>query len=89
MRYLKGTLDYGLRYVTYHEFELYGYSYSNWVGSIPNQNSTSTCFLSLGSSMISWSRRKQLCVALSTAEAEDVAACAASHGGGQLMKSTS
>ena len=26
MRYLKGTLDYGLGYVTDHEFGLYGYS---------------------------------------------------------------
>jgi hypothetical protein len=26
IRYLKGTLDYGLRYVTDHEFMLYGYS---------------------------------------------------------------
>jgi hypothetical protein len=26
IRYLKGTLDYGLRYVTNHEFRLYGYS---------------------------------------------------------------
>jgi hypothetical protein len=25
IRYLKGTLDYGLRYVTDHEFGLYGY----------------------------------------------------------------
>jgi hypothetical protein len=29
IRYLKGTLDYGLRYVTDHEFGLYGYSNSN------------------------------------------------------------
>jgi hypothetical protein len=26
MRYLKGTLDYGLRYVIDHEFGLHGYS---------------------------------------------------------------
>jgi hypothetical protein len=70
MRYLKGTLDYGLRYVTYHEFRLYGYSDSNWAGSIPDRKSTSAYCFNLGSSMVSWSSRKQLCVALSTAEAE-------------------
>jgi hypothetical protein len=77
MRYLKGTLDYGLRYVTDHEFGLYGYSDSDWADNIPDRKSTSTYCFSLGSSMVSWSNRKQLCVALSTAEAEYVAACAA------------
>jgi hypothetical protein len=77
MRYLKGTLDYGLRYVTDHEFGLYGYSDSDWADSIPDRKSTSTYCFSLGSSMVSWSNMKQLCVALSTVEAEYVAACAA------------
>jgi hypothetical protein len=69
IRYLKGTLDYGLRYVTNHEFELYGYSDLDWVGSIPDRRSTSTYCFSLGSSMVLWSSRKQSCVALSIAEA--------------------
>ena len=77
IRYLKGTLDYGLMYVTNHEFGLYGYSYSNWAKNILDQKSTSTYCFSLGSSMVSWSSRKQSCVALSMAEAEYVAACAA------------
>jgi hypothetical protein len=58
IRYLKGTLDYGIRYVKNHEFELYGYSYSYWANNIPYQKSTSTYFFSLGSSMVSWSRMK-------------------------------
>jgi hypothetical protein len=40
MRYLKGTLDYGLMYVTNHEFGLYGYSDSDWAGSIPDEKIT-------------------------------------------------
>jgi hypothetical protein len=79
MRYLKGTLDYVLRYVTDHEFSLYGYSYSNWSDSIPNQKSTSTYWFSLGSSMVSWSDKKNFCVALNMNEVEYVAACGASH----------
>jgi hypothetical protein len=79
MRYLQGTIDYGLRYVTDHEFELYGYSDSDWVDSIPNRKSTSTyCFI-LGSNMVSWSNRKQLCVVLSITKVEYVASCEASH----------
>jgi hypothetical protein len=33
MRYLKGTLDYDLRYTGDHEFRLYGYTDSDWDGS--------------------------------------------------------
>jgi hypothetical protein len=34
MRYLKGTLDFGLSYNGDHEFKLSGYSDSDWVGSV-------------------------------------------------------
>ena len=77
IRYLKGTLDFGLRYVTDHEFRLYGYLDSDWTDSIPDWKSTLTYCFSLGSSMVSWSSRNQLCVALNTAEAKYVEACAA------------
>ena len=33
MRYLKGTLDYGLRYASNGEIRLHGFPYSDWVGS--------------------------------------------------------
>jgi hypothetical protein len=78
LRYLKGTLDHGLSYRSDHEFGLYGYSDSDWAGSIPDWKSTSEYCFSLGSSMVSWSSRKQSCVALSTSEAEYVATCATS-----------
>jgi hypothetical protein len=78
MRYLKGTLDYGLRYVTEHEFRLYGYSDSDWVGSIHDRKSTLAYCFSLGFNMVSWNSKKQLCVALNKIEAEYVAACATS-----------
>jgi hypothetical protein len=76
MRYLKGTLDYGLRYVTDHEFGLYGYLDSYWADGILDRKSTLTNCFNLGSSMVSWSSRKQSCVALSTVEDEYVEACA-------------
>jgi hypothetical protein len=58
-----------------HEFGLYGYSDSDWAGSIPDRKSTSTYCFSLGSNMVSWSNKKRSCVALNTSEAEYVAGC--------------
>jgi len=53
---------------------LVGYSDSNFAGyKIDRQSTNGTCHL-LGSSLISWHSKKQACVALSTAEAEYIAA---------------
>jgi hypothetical protein len=79
MRYLKGTMDYGLKYVVDSEINLLGYSKSDWVGSDANQKSTLGCCFMLGFDMISWFGKKQSCVALIMDEAEYVATCAASH----------
>jgi hypothetical protein len=78
MRYLKGTMDYGLSYDGDHDFILSGYTDADWAGSIANRKSTSRCCFSLGSTMISWQSRKQSSIALSTMEAEYIAACFAS-----------
>jgi hypothetical protein len=77
MRYLKGIIDYGLRYILDHEIRLQGYTDSYWVGSVTDRKSTSRCCFSLGSVVISWLSRKQTCVALSSVEAEYVAMCSA------------
>ena len=74
MRYLKGTLDCGLRYAADGEIRLHGYTYSDWVGSTDDQKSTSGCFFSLGLGMISWLSRKKNCVILSTEEVEYITA---------------
>jgi hypothetical protein len=78
MRYLKGTMDYGLSYDGDHDFTLSGYTDVDWAGSVANRKSTSGCCFSLGSAMISWQSRKQSSIALSTAEAEYIVACSAS-----------
>ena len=78
LRYLKGTIDYGLRYTSDHEMSLVGYTDADWAGSVTDRKSTSGCCFSLGSAVISWLSRKQSSVALSTAEAEYMAACLAS-----------
>ena len=78
LRYLKGTVDYGLKYKANQNINLEGYVDSNWEGSAIDRKSTSGCCFSMGSGVISWFRKKQSCVALSTAEAEYVASCLAS-----------
>ena len=50
---------------------------SDWAGSVRDRKSTSGCCFSLGLVVIAWCSRKQTSVALSTIEAEYIAACAA------------
>ena len=58
LRYLKGTIDYGLRYYANQTVNLHGYVDSNWVGSALDRKSTSGCYFSMGSGVISWFSRK-------------------------------
>jgi hypothetical protein len=77
MRYLKGTLNFGLSYNGDHDFKLSGYTDSYWVGSVSDRNITSGCCFGLGSAMISWQSRKQSSISLSTAEVKYIIACSA------------
>ena len=58
LKYLKGTIDYVLRYVADCEFGLVGYTNSDWVGSVTYQKSTLGCCFSLGSIVIAWCSMK-------------------------------
>jgi hypothetical protein len=78
MRYLKGTMDYGLSYDGDHDFTLSGYTDSDWAGSVADRKNTSRCCFSLGSAMISCQSRKQSNISLNTAKAKHIVACSAS-----------
>jgi hypothetical protein len=78
LKYLKGTIGYGLRYARDCNFGLVGYTDSDWTDSVPDRKSTSGCCFSLGSVAIAWCSRNQTSVALSAMEAEYIAAYAAS-----------
>jgi hypothetical protein len=86
LRYLHGTVGYGLRYVSSGDERLQGYTDSDWSRSAVDRKNTSRCCFSLGSGMISWFSRKQTLVALSTSEAEYIAASMASREGVWLRK---
>ena len=75
---MRGTIDYGLNNEANQKINLEGYVDSDWAGISVDRKSTSRCCFSMGSGVISWFSRKQYCVALSTAEAEYVAACSGS-----------
>jgi hypothetical protein len=77
LRYIRGTLNYRLRYTTSSDIQLHGFTDSNWAGSAKDRRSTSGMCFSLGYAMISWGSRKQKSVALNTAEAKYIAACEA------------
>nr|KAJ0208722.1 hypothetical protein LSAT_V11C400203260 [Lactuca sativa] len=73
-RYLKGTQNLALWYPRDSAFELYGYTDSDYAGCNLDKKSTSGRCHFLGNRLISWSSKKQTSVAISTAEAEYVAA---------------
>jgi hypothetical protein len=74
LRYLKNTPNIGLWYPKGANLELVGYSDSDFAGSLVDRKSTSRACHLLGRSLVSWSSKKQNFVALSTAEAEYIAA---------------
>jgi hypothetical protein len=77
LRYIGGTINYGLRYTASNNIQLHGFIDSDWAGSAEDRKSTSGMCFSLVSTMISWGSRKQNSVTLSIAEAEHIAACEA------------
>ncbi|XP_050902472.1 secreted RxLR effector protein 161-like [Lathyrus oleraceus] len=74
MKYPKGTTNVGIWYLKHSVFNLIGYSNADYAGGKVDRKSTSgTCHI-LGNTLVSWACKKQACVALSTVEAEYIAA---------------
>ncbi|WKA10632.1 hypothetical protein VitviT2T_028196 [Vitis vinifera] len=74
LRYLKGTMDMGLWYPKSDNFELIGFSDAHFAGCRVERKSTSGTFHFLEHSFVSWHSKMQNSVALSTVEAEHIAA---------------
>jgi hypothetical protein len=79
LRYISGTLSYGCQYQRKkkEEARLLGYSDSDQAGDIDTRKSTTGVLFFLGNNPITWQSQKQKVVALSSCEAEYIAATTA------------
>jgi Reverse transcriptase (RNA-dependent DNA polymerase) len=75
-RYLRHTVDKRLVFQrgSKHGRTLHGYVDADWAGDVNDRKSTSGFVFLLSGGAVSWSSKKQPCVALSTTEAEYIAA---------------
>ncbi|XP_023762718.2 uncharacterized mitochondrial protein AtMg00810-like [Lactuca sativa] len=75
LRYIKGTLNLGLVYTRSKEKKhIIAYSDSNHARDVNDRRSTSGMVFYLNKNLVTWSSQKQQCVALSSCEAEFMAA---------------
>ena len=74
--YLKGTKDLGI-WLGGKQDGIVGYSDADFAGDINDRSSTSGSIFFFRGGPVAWSSKKQTCIALSTTEAEYVAACEA------------
>jgi len=73
LRYIKGTLTHGLVYKYVKDFELVGFSDSDWAGDKADRKSITGYVFTLANAAITWKSKKQPTVALSSTEAEYMA----------------
>jgi hypothetical protein len=70
LRYLRGTLDYGLTILRSSPTSLTAYTDADWAGCPDTRKSTSGYGVFLGDNLVSWSSKRQHTVSRSSAEAE-------------------
>lgn len=86
LRYLRGTVNYGLIYTRQNHCELNCFVDSDWAGDKVDRKSVSGYLYKLNHDILSWSTRKQVCVSLSSTESEIVALCSSIQEGLWLGK---
>ena len=79
LRFLKGTISHGIVYSKNGISKCIGYSDTDWAGDLHDRKSTSGYVFQISGGAITWSSKKQTCVALSTAEAKYVALASAAQ----------
>lgn len=73
LRYVKGTLSHGVKFMKIENLKLVGYTNSDRDRSINDMKSTFGYFFTFGSIVFCWSSKKQYTIAQSTVEAKYVA----------------
>ncbi|RDX79371.1 Copia protein, partial [Mucuna pruriens] len=76
VRYIKGTVNYGVKYYQVRDFELLDFCDSDWASSFDDMKSTLGYCFSMDSGVFSWCSKKQEVVTQSTTEVEFIAAVA-------------
>ncbi|XP_062085321.1 secreted RxLR effector protein 161-like [Humulus lupulus] len=85
LRHVKYTINYGLLYKKGDEVKIVGYCDADYAGDHDTRRSTTGYVFKLGSGAISWYRKRQPTVSLSTTEAEYRAATMATQESTWLM----
>ncbi|XP_060178207.1 uncharacterized mitochondrial protein AtMg00810-like [Lycium barbarum] len=70
IRYIQGTLDYGLHLYPFSVTDLLSYTDADWGGCPDTRRSTSGYCVFRGDNLISWSSKRQPTLSRSSAEAE-------------------
>ena len=70
LRYLKGTLDYGIFYPSHDNCNLSVFTDADWAGEVDSRRSTSGILYKIGTTPIAWSSKLQPTLSLSSTEAE-------------------
>ena len=89
LRYLRGTVNFGILYSPNSSPECIGFSDADWAGDTNDRKSTSGYLFILSGGAVTWKSKKQSCVALSTAEAEYIALSSAAQESVWLRQLTS
>ncbi|GMI77806.1 hypothetical protein HRI_001449800 [Hibiscus trionum] len=79
LRYVKGTINFGILYKKVKECQMIGYCDADYAGDHSTRRSTTGYIFSLGSGAISWCSKRQPTVSLSSTEAEYRSAASAAQ----------
>eukprot|EP00253_Pinus_taeda_P005986 PITA_05986 len=80
LRYVRGTVQFGIHYSAKAAPLLVGFTDSDWAGDPDDRKSTAGYVFTLGSGPITWACKKQAAISLSSAEAEYRGAAEAKFG---------